>query len=171
MPRRRCAGSRDRFDGGRERRVRLARTARIEALHIRALQRRIDDGWSGAPRHQRHRARARAEARFGEIQARAAARGRSCRIEQSQSRAFRRVPLGGAPMSYAIQSTTQVTTGMLPMLMIVSAALTAPVSLALLRLYRRAVLKSMAAQAGSRQSAPEMQVGTNADATPLQISV
>jgi hypothetical protein len=74
-------------------------------------------------------------------------------------------------MSYAVESTTQVTTGMLPMLMIASAALTAPVSLGLLRLYRRAVLKSMAAQAGLRPTAPEVQVSTNDTAAPLQISV
>ena len=46
-------------------------------------------------------------------------------------------------MSYAAD-TTLVTTGMLPALMLASAALTAPASLFLLWLYRRAVLRSMA---------------------------
>ena len=46
-------------------------------------------------------------------------------------------------------SATLITTGMLPTLMLASAALTAPVSLYLLWLYRRAVLRSMAGQAGT----------------------
>ncbi|MBS0542993.1 MAG: hypothetical protein JSR40_04555, partial [Proteobacteria bacterium] len=39
---------------------------------------------------------------------------------------------------------TLIATGMLPFVVLVSAALTAPVSMALLALYRRAVLRSMA---------------------------
>jgi hypothetical protein len=59
-------------------------------------------------------------------------------------------------MSYAAPDSalvttgaTLITTGMLPALILASAALTAPVSLALLWLYRRAVLRSMSAQAGA----------------------
>jgi hypothetical protein len=52
-------------------------------------------------------------------------------------------------MSYAQPETmTLVTTGMLPMLLLASAVLTAPVSLFLLWLYRRAVERSMAGSAG-----------------------
>jgi hypothetical protein len=47
----------------------------------------------------------------------------------------------------AASGTTLVATGMLPMLVMTSAALTAPVSLFLLSRYRRAVLRSMTAQA------------------------
>ncbi|HEV7821713.1 MAG TPA: hypothetical protein VGO84_11080, partial [Burkholderiales bacterium] len=42
-----------------------------------------------------------------------------------------------------------ITTGMLPMVLIASAALTAPLSVVLLRWYRRAVLRAMAEQAGA----------------------
>ena len=42
-----------------------------------------------------------------------------------------------------------ITTGMLPMVLIASAVLTAPVSALLLRWYRRAVLRAMAEQAGT----------------------
>ena len=45
---------------------------------------------------------------------------------------------------YASSQATLITTGMLPFLLLASAALTAPVSIALLALYRRAVLRSMA---------------------------
>ncbi|MGZ5153653.1 MAG: hypothetical protein ACXWI6_26280 [Burkholderiales bacterium] len=74
-------------------------------------------------------------------------------------------------MSYApdTATTTLITTGMLPALMLTSAALTAPVSLLLVWLYRRAVLRSMAAQAGGvvAPGSPES-VATNDD-RPLQI--
>lgn len=49
---------------------------------------------------------------------------------------------------------TLIATGMLPFLVLVSAALTAPVSIALLALYRHAVLKSMAASGAAAQPAP-----------------
>ena len=53
-------------------------------------------------------------------------------------------------MSYAAQtSATLVTTGMLPTLMLAAAALTAPVSVFLLWLYRRAVARSMRGEAGA----------------------
>ena len=62
-------------------------------------------------------------------------------------------------MSYAAPNSalvttgaTLITTGMLPALILASAARTAPVSLGLLWLYRRAVLRSMSAEAGAGDS-------------------
>lgn len=54
----------------------------------------------------------------------------------------------------ASTEATLITTGMLPMLLLASAALTAPVSIALLALYRRAVLRSMASS-GTAEPIPE----------------
>ena len=59
---------------------------------------------------------------------------------------------------------TLVATGMLPMLLLASAALTAPASLLLLWLYRRAVVRGMAGVTGSadaarRHAAPQPQTG------------
>ena len=72
----------------------------------------------------------------------------------------------------AASNTTLVATGMLPMLVLASAALTAPVSLFLLSRYRKAVLRSMAAHARAsavadppRQDAPGEQGAT----PPLRI--
>ncbi len=56
-------------------------------------------------------------------------------------------------MSETSQATL-ITTGMLPFLLLVSAALTAPVSLALLALYRRAVVRAMAASGGGAAATP-----------------
>ncbi len=56
-------------------------------------------------------------------------------------------------MSETSQATL-ITTGMLPFLLLVSAALTAPVSLALLALYRRAVIRAMAAGGNAAATAP-----------------
>lgn len=56
---------------------------------------------------------------------------------------------------YASSQATLITTGMLPFLLLASAALTAPVSIALLALYRRAVLRSMATVGGAGDSAAE----------------
>jgi hypothetical protein len=54
----------------------------------------------------------------------------------------------------AATDATLVTTGMLPGLMLVSAALAAPVSIFLLRRYRRAVLRAMSADAGVADHGP-----------------
>jgi hypothetical protein len=54
-----------------------------------------------------------------------------------------------AEPALASTGATLITTGMLPALMLASGALTAPVSLVLLWLYRRAVLRSMSAEAGT----------------------
>ena len=69
-------------------------------------------------------------------------------------------------------STTLVATGMLPMLVLVSAALTAPVSLFLLSRYRKSVLRSMASQAEPVAVAapPTHPLGSNGQgAPPLRI--
>ncbi|PLX73220.1 MAG: hypothetical protein C0607_14205 [Azoarcus sp.] len=58
---------------------------------------------------------------------------------------------------YASSQATLITTGVLPFLLLVSAVLTAPVSIALLALYRRAVLRSMAI---SSAAAPEVGDGS-----------
>ena len=74
-------------------------------------------------------------------------------------------------MSYApdTATTTLITTGMLPALMLASAALTAPVSLLLLWMYRRAVLRSMAAHAGGIVAPSAAENVARHDAQPLQI--
>ena len=54
----------------------------------------------------------------------------------------------------AATGTTVIATGMLPFLLLVSAGLTAPVSLLLLWRYRRAVIKAMAGRTGTDTSAP-----------------
>jgi hypothetical protein len=50
-------------------------------------------------------------------------------------------------MNAAIDPTTLALTGQLPLILLVAAALALPISLALLRLYKRAVLRSMRARA------------------------
>lgn len=79
-------------------------------------------------------------------------------------------------MSYAAADPTLVTTGatlittgMLPTLMLASAALTAPVSLFLLWLYRRAVLRSMAGQAGTPATAADADAQPAAEGPSLQM--
>jgi hypothetical protein len=72
-------------------------------------------------------------------------------------------------MSYAAPDTTVVATGMLPTLMLAAAALTAPVSLFLLWLYRRAVVRSMAEQAGAGAAIPGSGSHANAEAPSLRI--
>lgn len=75
-------------------------------------------------------------------------------------------------MSYADQtSAVLITTGMLPALMIAAAALTAPVSIFLLWLYRRAVVRSMAGRAGAAPAAGPSDGGAQAAGPPLQIRV
>ncbi|HET7160539.1 MAG TPA: hypothetical protein VFI62_16180, partial [Burkholderiales bacterium] len=53
------------------------------------------------------------------------------------------------PVTAVTTTATLITTGMLPALMLAAAMLTAPVSLFLLWLYRRAVVRSMSGQAGA----------------------
>jgi hypothetical protein len=64
---------------------------------------------------------------------------------------------------------TLVATGVLPFLMLASAALTVPVALALLRLYRRAVVRAMASQAGI--AAPPAVAGARAVAQPPPLDI
>lgn len=65
---------------------------------------------------------------------------------------------------------TLVTTGMLPALVIASAALTAPTALVLLRLYRRSVLRSMAAVAAGGVPQPEAEAPARGPVEPLRIT-
>ena len=74
-------------------------------------------------------------------------------------------------MSYAAADATVVTTGLLPELMLAAAALTAPVSLFLLWLYRRAVVRSMAEQAGAPAAMPASGSHINSEAPSLRIRV
>ncbi len=73
-------------------------------------------------------------------------------------------------MSYAAADATLVTTGMLPALMLVSAALTAPISLFLVWRYRRAVLGSMAGLAGT-ETAPAAAIGKYETGPALQLQL
>jgi hypothetical protein len=72
-------------------------------------------------------------------------------------------------------STTVVATGMLPMLVMASAALTAPVSLFLLSRYRRAVVRSMAAEArpsdGAAANPPRTQPEVEGRASTLPVRI
>src|SRR5262245_52054046 len=73
-------------------------------------------------------------------------------------------------MSYAqSETTTLITTGMLPMLLLASAALTAPATLFLLWLYRRAVERSMAGRVG--YAAPPFTEGARdvGEGAPLEL--
>jgi len=72
-------------------------------------------------------------------------------------------------MAYGAE--TVALTGAVPALLLASAALTAPLSLFLLWLYRRAVLRSMAAQAGTAPLAEPPRIASTADAPPLRIRV
>lgn len=65
---------------------------------------------------------------------------------------------------------TLITTGMLPFLVLVSAGLTAPVSLALLALYRRAILASMARTANGTLRPPQP-AAASPPQLPLQIEL
>jgi hypothetical protein len=77
----------------------------------------------------------------------------------------------GRNNEYAANSTL-VTTGMLPVVVLASAALTAPVSLYLLQRYRRAVLAAMATRAGSGVIAPSSSVSVDSESVPsLRIQV
>jgi hypothetical protein len=71
-------------------------------------------------------------------------------------------------MSYAAADATVITTGMLPTLMLAAAVLTAPGSLFLLWLYRRAVVRSMGEQAGASAAMPASAAPTNYAAPSLQ---
>src|SRR5688500_999722 len=78
-------------------------------------------------------------------------------------------------MSYAAPDSalvttgaTLITTGMLPALILASAALTAPVSLGLLWLYRRAVLRSMSAETGAGDSLADEPEGAPSGRPALQ---
>lgn len=68
----------------------------------------------------------------------------------------------------ATSQVTLITTGMLPFLVLLSAALTAPVSFLLLARYRRAVLKSMAASANTA-APPEAPAAGPPPAQPLAL--
>jgi hypothetical protein len=62
-----------------------------------------------------------------------------------------------------------ITTGMLPMVLIASAVLTAPVSALLLRWYRRAVLHAMAEQAGATPTPAVRATQPSGTGSPLQV--
>ncbi len=70
---------------------------------------------------------------------------------------------------------TLITTGLLPFLLLASAALTAPVSIALLALYKRAVLRSMATRGGASEGAgdePIRESGAGSEpSVPLRIGL
>jgi hypothetical protein len=66
---------------------------------------------------------------------------------------------------------TLVATGMLPMLLLASAALTAPASLLLLWLYRRAVVRGMAGISGSADAALRDEAPQTGEAPALRIEV
>lgn len=68
----------------------------------------------------------------------------------------------------ATSQLTLITTGMLPFLVLLSAALTAPVSFLLLARYRRAVLTSMAASAGAAPP-PEIVIAGEPPPRPLAL--
>src|SRR5262245_3341073 len=73
-------------------------------------------------------------------------------------------------MSYAqSETTTLITTGMLPILLLASAVLTAPATLFLLWLYRRAVERSMAGRAS--HAAPPFTEGARdvGEGAPLEL--
>jgi len=75
-----------------------------------------------------------------------------------------------APVPESVVATEAlVATGMLPMLLLASAALTAPVSLFLLSLYRRAVLRVMALRAGTGPT--RTQTGGVASPTPVALEI
>ena len=65
---------------------------------------------------------------------------------------------------------TLVSTGMLPALVVASAALTAPTAFVLLRLYRRSVLRSMATVASGAIPQPEATAPSPAPAEPLRVA-
>src|SRR2546423_9262569 len=77
----------------------------------------------------------------------------------------------GAPPEPTTLVTTEIlaNTEILPILMMVSAVLTAPVSLFLLWLYQRAVLQSMSIQAGIASPAPTANAMSMNDAPALQV--
>jgi hypothetical protein len=66
---------------------------------------------------------------------------------------------------------TVIATGVLPFLLFASAALTVPVSLVLLRLYRRAVVRAMALQAGTAAKPTVLQPAPAAPPPPLDIEL
>lgn len=73
---------------------------------------------------------------------------------------------------YGSTQATLVTTGMLPFLLLLSAALTAPVSIGLLAIYRRAVLRSMAAVSPhANDKVPAAESAVQPPGTKLQLSM
>ena len=77
-----------------------------------------------------------------------------------------------APAPETIVATDAlVATGMLPMLFLASAALTAPVSLFLLALYRRAVLRAMGLQAGTAPATARAEAAAASTPPPLEIKL
>ena len=72
-------------------------------------------------------------------------------------------------MSAVANDARLITTGMLPMVLIASAVLTAPISALLLRWYRRAVLRAMAEQAGATPTPAVRATQPSGTGNPLQV--
>ncbi len=79
------------------------------------------------------------------------------------------MPIAEGCVSYVTADARLITTGMLPMVMLASAALTAPISLFLLRWYRRAVLRAMSEQAGTTPTAAVRTAKTSGNSSTLQV--
>ncbi|MES2564064.1 MAG: hypothetical protein V4637_15225 [Pseudomonadota bacterium] len=75
------------------------------------------------------------------------------------------------PATAVTTTATLITTGMLPALMLAAATLTAPVSLFLLWLYRRAVLRAMSGQAGAVPPSTDTPAHSVSPSAPLKIQL